>query len=123
MADMGKCDPDVFERGEAVLMIHLGAEAMEAWVLLVRADLAKRTNEKTNGASCSASDTKVDWSYMGGRAIVKALGDDWAAFRSMRRHLPELLTAQKAAESGRNIDLYEGPSYTFLGEFCRWMNH
>lgn len=53
-------DPEIMERGDALLMFHAFAWLAEAFVK----ELAAR------------ADARLDWGYAGGRAIVKHLGDE-----------------------------------------------
>ena len=58
--ELPKCTTDVYNNGKTVIVIGDGAaEDIEEWV--------KKVAEK--------SGQKVDWHYVGGRAVVKALGD------------------------------------------------
>lgn len=67
-----KCDPEIYEHGRSIVVIHsLDSEIIE---LIVR--LAARNSEQ-----------KIDWFYMGGRAVVKVLGDPFKALD----HLQEFL--------------------------------
>ena len=55
-----KCDSDVYENGTRVFLTHtISAKDVEKWV--------KAVAEK--------SGQKVDWHYVGGRAVILALGD------------------------------------------------
>jgi hypothetical protein len=55
-----KCNHDVYVNGDVVIVIGDGAaEDIEDWVKKV----AERSGQQ------------VDWHYVGGRAVVKALGD------------------------------------------------
>jgi len=54
------CDAKVFRKGEAVFLgWDISSNRMEGWVQQV----------------AKVSGQRVDWSFFGGRAIVKALGD------------------------------------------------
>lgn len=65
------CDQDVRQNGKAVLMTHtFESEEIEDWVQLV----AKESGQK------------VDWSWMGGRAVVRALGDLNKVYSAMGRN-------------------------------------
>lgn len=56
-----KCDPDIFEHGVPVLVIMgLASTAIEAQVV--------RWREET--------EARIDWHYVGGRAVVKVSPDD-----------------------------------------------
>lgn len=60
MADMGKCDTEIYQHGDFVGILQdvQGAENIEAEVLKVR-ELG----------------FKVDWHYAAGRGIIKTLSD------------------------------------------------
>lgn len=67
------CDQKVFDKGTVIAVFELGSDAMEAVV---------KDKRKYH------PDVKIDWHYMGGRAVVKALGetnDVAAAFQSFNR--------------------------------------
>lgn len=66
-----QCDNKVFERGQVILMI----------------DAPKAEIENLCRAVTKATKCKVDWSYMGGRAIVRHLGDRAAVKAELQRHL------------------------------------
>lgn len=58
------CDPDVFRNGTYIALIHQGSGRM--WHVQALIDeVALRSN--TVG--------KTDWNYVGGRAVVRTLGD------------------------------------------------
>jgi hypothetical protein len=54
-----RCDPEVYERGEFLCVLHARKEQVESWCQLVAA----------------LSGNRVDWSYVAGRAVVKFLGN------------------------------------------------
>lgn len=58
------CDPEIFRRGSAVLVLDGASNAVERCVRRL----------------ARASGVRLDWHYVGGRAVVKMLGDsaDWA---------------------------------------------
>ena len=69
-----KCDAEVYERGEYVFTTHsIPSNAMEGWV--------KQVAEK--------SGQRVDWHFVGGRAVVKALGDIGKVMDAIRELMPE----------------------------------
>lgn len=53
------CDAEIYEKGECVFVGHGPSNAVERWV--------KRIAE--------LSGQRVDWHYVGGRAVVLVLGD------------------------------------------------
>ncbi len=60
MPNPPNCDPEIFESGTVVFMgVNVPSELVESWVKRV----------------ASTSDQRVDWHFVAGRAIVKALGD------------------------------------------------
>lgn len=57
---MTKCDQEVYEHGKTIaVVVDAHSEVVEAWCQRVAKD----------------SGQKVDWHYMAGRAVVRALGD------------------------------------------------
>ncbi len=58
-AHSGKCDPEIFEKGSVAFTFHSPARVAELLVSM----LARETN------------TRTDWYYAGGRAVVKTLDD------------------------------------------------
>lgn len=60
------CDPEVYKYGETLFMTAQRAADAEAWVEKLR----------------ERSGQRVDWHYVAGRAIVKALGDADAVIRA-----------------------------------------
>ena len=54
------CEPDIFKNGQAVCVVLGPSDDIEAWV--------KSIADKSKAA--------VDWHYMGGRGVVKHLGND-----------------------------------------------
>jgi hypothetical protein len=54
------CNPEVFSHGEVMLVTHsISSNRMEQWVKKV----------------AKISGQPVDWHFVGGRAVIKALGD------------------------------------------------
>lgn len=72
MSGVTPCDLDVYESGIAVAIVHDpgGAAAIDAWVLLIRRESGQR----------------VDWHYVGGRGVVKVIGDVDAVRTVLRAH-------------------------------------
>lgn len=58
--DPPPCDPEIWKNGTVVFITHtIPSNAMEGWVKMVKSQCGQ----------------PVDWSFMGGRAVVRALGD------------------------------------------------
>jgi len=56
----GNCDQEVYESGTVIaVLIDVAGEIVELWCKLI----AKESGQR------------VDWHYVGGRAVIKALGD------------------------------------------------
>lgn len=65
------CDTEVYNKGETIFVTHtIGSEEIEKWVKKI----AKKSGQK------------VDWFFMGGRAVVKCVGN----FDKARKALAEL---------------------------------
>lgn len=64
------CSDDVYKKGTVLFVTNsIPSNAMEGWVQSVAKD----------------SNQPVDWHFMGGRAVIKALGDLNAVKASMRK--------------------------------------
>lgn len=85
MLDLAACDREVFNHGTAVFVTHtVPAKEIERFVK----------------AAASLSGQRVDWSYYGGRAVIRCLGDASAVTESIKYLMPVLLCAyQKAVAS------------------------
>lgn len=107
MPDETKCDEQVWRNGAAVLVTDLDSERMEAWVKQVREDM-KRENP-------ASAPPKIDWHYMGGRAVLRVYPTDndsyWRAARAVRRMMPEHDIAQKQHHG----EFWQGPNYLWQG--------
>ena len=69
-----KCDREVWEKGVAVLVTHtFDSWTIENWVKKV----------------AETSGQRVDWSWMGGRAVIRALGDIGAVYRALEAELAQ----------------------------------
>ncbi len=63
-----ECNPEILRDGTIVAFAEThGANAFEAWIQRVREDSGQR----------------VDWHYVGGRAVVKVIGDAVAVKQAM----------------------------------------
>jgi hypothetical protein len=61
-SSQGDCDHEVFKDGSVVFITHtLSAKMVEEWCRRVRVSLPEGT--------------RLDWHFVGGRAVFKALGD------------------------------------------------
>lgn len=83
------CNDDVYKDGEVVFVTNsIPSNAMERWVKSVAKD----------------SKQPVDWHFMGGRAVIKALGDLNAVKASMRKLMPnhDKLFENAIGEVGRH---------------------
>lgn len=68
------CDPEIFYNGQVVLVTHtIPSNAMERWVKQV----------------AELSGQRVDWSFFGGRAVVRALGDLERVKAAIQQLMPE----------------------------------
>lgn len=96
--DPAPCDRDVFENGVAVFMTNsIPSNAMEGWVRLV----ALRSKQR------------VDWSFIGGRAVVRAIGDIPKVVESIKALLPEHDQLYRNAVAQYGSDGSNPPRYFF----------
>jgi hypothetical protein len=80
--DPTPCDQEVFNKGKHVFTTHtIPSNAMEGWVKQV----AERSGQR------------VDWHFVGGRAIVKALGDIPKVEQAIQDLMPEHDRLKQAA--------------------------
>jgi len=69
------CDPDVYQNGEPIYMTaDVSTEFLNRWV------------EKV----AKSSKQKVDWSWGGGRAVIKFLGNRKSVLSAIQKHYLEL---------------------------------
>jgi hypothetical protein len=69
------CDSEIYSNGQTILIVgNVPSEVMEEWVKAV----------------ATASGERVDWHFVAGWAVVKALGDIDAARAATLRLRPEL---------------------------------
>jgi hypothetical protein len=78
MSDPERCDPELFRHGKVICHFHAPSKPTEAWVRLV----------------AIASGQRVDWSYCGGYAGVRFIGDE-ARVRAAIELLRPLLVAER----------------------------
>ena len=69
------CDPDIFAHGEVIAVLDGRPQAIEG---IVR--------------TASTAILKLDWHYVGGRAIVRTLGDITAARKALEAAMPQILS-------------------------------
>jgi len=69
------CDPDIFAHGEVIAVLDGRPQAIEG---IVR--------------TASTPILKLDWHYVGGRAIVRTLGDITAARKALEAAMPQILS-------------------------------
>jgi hypothetical protein len=80
--DPTPCDQEVYKNGAHVFTTHsIPSNAMEGWVKQV----AERSGQR------------VDWHFVGGRAVVKALGDIPKVMQAIEDLMPEHDRLQQAA--------------------------
>jgi hypothetical protein len=66
-------DPEIFDKGETVFVTHsISPDRMERWVLTI----------------ASFSEQRVDWHFVDGRAVVKAIGDIARVKREIAEWMP-----------------------------------
>jgi hypothetical protein len=79
---MNPCDQRIYEEGEVVFVTHtIAAKDIESWVKSV----------------ALLSGQPVDWHFVAGRAVVKALGDIDFVKDTIRQLLPEHHALMRAA--------------------------
>lgn len=69
-----RCDPEVYKHGTGIMVIDGCMHRVEEWVQSVAKE------------SCQ----KVDWHYMGGRAVVLFLGDKMKVLLAIEKLAPNL---------------------------------
>jgi hypothetical protein len=74
MPDPERCAPDIFSLGEPICVLDARSSSAEQWVQSV----ARESNQR------------VDWHYVGGRAVVRVLGDYSSARCAAERLAPTL---------------------------------
>lgn len=80
--DPAPCDAEVYRNGTVVLQGHsVSSNRMEGWVKKIAAESGQR----------------VDWHFVAGWAVVKALGDIAAVNAAIENHIAELSDLQKAS--------------------------
>lgn len=68
------CSDDIYRNGTVLFVTHtIPSNAMEGWVKSVAKD----------------SGQPIDWYFVGGRAVIKALGDLDAVKASIRKLMPD----------------------------------
>ena len=97
-----KADEEIFKNGEALAMTDLNKERMEDFVHLLR----------------FKSGAKVDWSYAGGRVIIKFLGERAPVEAAFTELLP-VLGALQAARTMREFPSLQVSDSDLEPNFCR----
>lgn len=89
-----KCDPEVYKNGTPILIVaSVDAYLLDGWVQMI----ARQSGQR------------IDWNFVGGRAIIKVLGDLDKVRPLMTRYRPVL-------------DAYARAEFSFLEEDdgCNW---
>ena len=74
MPELPRCNQEVYEHGTVVFVTHsIPSAKLEEWVQKV----------------AKLSQQPVDWHFVGGRAVIKALGDLGKVMQAMTELLPE----------------------------------
>lgn len=68
------CDNDIFEKGTVIAVLDCGMIAMEGLVQ----------------EACRRG-VKMDWHYVGGRAVVKTLDDPQKARQALQKAIPRMM--------------------------------
>src|SRR5690349_4717602 len=86
------CDGEVYREGEHLFTAYGGnAELIENWVKLA----AKESGQR------------IDWHYIGGRAVIKCIGDRLKAKEAIERLKPEAVTARWVGDSTSIFPLWK----------------
>lgn len=67
------CDNDIYKNGSVVMVVQGGMLAIDGFV-----------------AEASRLGVKMDWHYVGGRAVVKTLGDVSIARDNLKNSMPRI---------------------------------
>lgn len=87
------CDPAVYKDGETILIVDMGSTDMEEWVVGVR----------------EASNQRVDWHYVGGRVVVRFLGDRARVETAIRQAASDLIERKRRRLQEYNLVEYTRP--------------
>ena len=68
------CDNDIFEKGTVITVLECGMIAMEGLV-----------------QEACRKGIKMDWHYVGGRAVVKTLDDPLKARQALQKAMPRII--------------------------------
>ena len=68
------CDNDIFEKGTVIAVLECGMIAMEGLV-----------------QEACRKGIKMDWHYVGGRAVVKTLDDPLKAREALQKAMPRII--------------------------------
>jgi hypothetical protein len=101
--ELPPCDADVFSHGRAIFVTHtVPCAEIENWVRAV----------------AKLSGQRVDWSYYGGRAVVRYLGSELAVREAIEYLLPILQDKYRAAviSFGARSDPKEMCGYFYVSQ-------
>jgi hypothetical protein len=73
-------DPEIFSKGVAFLIVH--EYGSSAWNL---EQLVEKIRADSDVQDCG---DRVDWSFLGGRAVFRVIGNIYRAQRIARDHIP-----------------------------------
>lgn len=82
--DPTPCDDEIYRTGSVVFQTYgVSSNRMESWVKNIARDSGQR----------------VDWLFVAGCAVVKAIGDLAAVHKSIESNMPELAELQRATSA------------------------
>lgn len=99
---LDQCDKNIFQNGTVVMVTHtIPPKELEIWVRKI----AEESNQP------------VDWHYVGGRAIIKAIGNIDVVYEVIQKLLPEHDALYKKAFERYNLsELHCNPPRYFPTE-------
>lgn len=85
-----RCETEIYANGTVIYVTDLDAKRMEPFVVLLR----------------HQSQQRVDWSYSGGRAVIKYIGDGERVRMALEALLPTLavLQRERCRQEFKNLD-------------------
>ena len=98
-----RCEPEIYERGKGFLVTDLNTKRMEPWVQKL----------------AELSGQRVDWHYVGGRAVVCYIGDRAKVQAAFEQLMPELARLQRERASELRVpshSLTDYPRYMMLDD-------